>query len=96
VTFLKVSSWNFVAQGIIFTCSSMFQGLGDTRPALLSSGTRLLSFAIPAVWMSTQPWFQIEYLWYVSVATVTMQALLSWMLVRVQFRRRLQMVEAPA
>ena len=33
VTFLKVSSWNFVAQGIIFTCSSVFQGLGDTRPA---------------------------------------------------------------
>src|SRR6185295_8807067 len=35
-TFLKIISWNFVAQGIIFTCSSMFQGLGNTRPALLS------------------------------------------------------------
>ncbi|MFL6578418.1 MAG: MATE family efflux transporter, partial [Povalibacter sp.] len=76
VTFLTISSWNFVAQGIIFTCSSVFQGLGDTRPALLSSGTRLLSFAIPALWMSAQPWFRVHYLWYVSVATVTMQALL--------------------
>ena len=95
-TFLAISSWNFVAQGIIFTCSSVFQGLGDTRPALLSSGSRLLSFAIPAVWMSGQPWFRLEYLWYVSVATVTMQAGLSWMLMRAQFRRRLVPLESAA
>lgn len=93
-TFLAISSWNFVAQGIIFTCSSVFQGLGDTRPALLSSGSRLLSFAIPAVWMSGQPWFRLEYLWYVSVATVTMQAGLSWVLMRTQFKRRLVPLES--
>ena len=95
-TFLAISSWNFVAQGIIFTCSSVFQGLGDTRPALLSSGSRLLSFAIPAVWMSSQSWFRLEYLWYVSVATVTMQAGFSWLLMRRQFRRRLVPLEASA
>ncbi|MBC7984411.1 MAG: MATE family efflux transporter, partial [Candidatus Obscuribacterales bacterium] len=30
--FLQLISLNFIAQGLIFTCSSMFQGLGNTRP----------------------------------------------------------------
>jgi putative MATE family efflux protein len=95
-TFLKIISWNFVAQGIIFTCSSMFQGLGNTRPALLSTATRLLSFAIPAIYMSSQPGFQIHYLWYLSVATVTLQAIVSFLLLRREFRRRLVAVPAAA
>jgi Na+-driven multidrug efflux pump len=41
-TFLQVISWNFVASGINFTCSAMFQALGNTWPALLSTGMRLL------------------------------------------------------
>lgn len=88
-TFLTITSWNFVAQGLIFTCSSMFQGLGNTRPALISTGSRVVTFVLPAVWMSGQPWFEIHHLWYLSVTTVTLQALLSWLLLRVQFRRRL-------
>ena len=35
--FLQIVSWNFVAMGIVFTCSSMFQALGNTWPALLST-----------------------------------------------------------
>lgn len=94
--FLKIASWNFVAQGLIFTASSAFQGLGDTRPALLSTGTRLLTFAIPAMWMSRQPNFQLEHLWYLSVATQTLQAFLSLWLVRMQFNRKLApMTAAP-
>jgi putative MATE family efflux protein len=85
--FLQIASWNFVAQGLIFTSSSVFQGLGDTRPALLSTGTRLITFAIPAMWMSRQPGFRIEHIWYLSVATQTFQALLSLWLVRMQLRR---------
>ena len=92
--FLKISSWNFVAQGLIFTASSSFQGLGDTRPALLSTGSRLLTFAIPAMWMSRQPGFQIEHIWYLSVATQTLQAGLSVLLVRWQFRRKLEPMSA--
>jgi putative MATE family efflux protein len=93
--FLQISSWNFVAQGLIFTASSVFQGLGDTRPALLSTATRLLTFALPAMWMSGRPGFRIEHIWYLSVATQTAQALLSLWLVRIQFRRKLNFA-APA
>lgn len=88
-TFLTIASWNFVAQGIIFTCSSLFQGLGNTRPALFSTCTRLITFALPAIWLSAQPQFHLEHIWYLSVATITLQAVASLLLLRTQFRRRL-------
>ena len=95
-TFLHIISWNFVAQGIIFTCSGMFQALGNTLPALISSATRLLTFAIPALWLSTRPGFELRQLWFLSVATVTLQALTSLWLLRGQFQRRLVAKPAPA
>jgi putative MATE family efflux protein len=98
-TFLRITSLNFVAQGLIFTCSSMFQGLGDTRPALLSTATRLLTFAGPAAWLSSQSFFQIHQLWYLSVTTVTLQAVVSLLLLRQKMRQRLILVtpaSAPA
>jgi putative MATE family efflux protein len=86
--FLTIISWNFVASGIIFTCSSTFQGLGNTWPSLASSASRLITFVGPAIWLSGQPWFQIRHLWYMSVATVTLQALTSLFLIRREFKRR--------
>ena len=88
-TYLRIISWNFVAVGLVFTCSSTFQGLGNTWPSLLSSGSRLVTFALPAIWMSRQPWFRLEHLWYLSVVTVALQALTSFWLLRTQFRTRL-------
>lgn len=87
--FLQIASYNFVAQGLIFTSSAIFQGLGDTRPALLSTGTRLLTFALPAMWLSRRPGFRIEHIWYLSVATQTLQAIISLLLVRRQFKLKL-------
>lgn len=94
--FLHFISWNFVASGIVFTCSGLFQALGNTIPSLLSSGSRLLTFVLPALWLSTQPGFTLRQLWMVSVASVASQALISlWLLWR-QFARRLQPAAAPA
>jgi putative MATE family efflux protein len=92
-TFLRTISWTFIAQGIVFTCSGLFQGLGNTKPAMLSSAIRLAVFVPVAVWLSTQRGFQIERLWLVSVATVWIQAAASYLLLRHQFTRRL--VDAP-
>lgn len=86
--YLQIISWNFIATGIIFTCSSTFQGLGNTWPSLLSSASRLVTFAVPAFWLSRQPGFKLEHLWYLSVATVTLQMLTSLWLLRGQFRTR--------
>lgn len=87
--FLRMISLNLVAQGVIFVCSSMFQGLGNTKPALLSSGARLLTYSLPLVWLSAMPGFRIEYVWYLSIATTAMQAGLSLLLLRLEFRKRL-------
>jgi putative MATE family efflux protein len=87
--FLQMVSLNLVAQGLIFVCSSMFQGLGNTRPVLLSSGARLITYAMPVIWLSAQSDFRIEHVWYLSIATTTLQAALSLWLLRLEFRKRL-------
>jgi putative MATE family efflux protein len=94
--FLHYISWNFVAQGIVFTCSGMFQAIGNTVPSLLSSASRLLTFALPSIWLSHQPGFELHYVWIVSIVSVSLQAVLSLWLLRRQFQLRLQAVPAPA
>jgi Na+-driven multidrug efflux pump len=88
-TYLRIISWNFVATGLIFTCSGLFQALGNTWPSLLSSASRLLTFVLPAVLLSGLPNFTLTQVWYLSVATVTLQALTSLGLLRREFRRKL-------
>ncbi len=91
--YLAIVSWNFVAVGLNVICSGMFQGLGYTLPALASSATRLVTFVVPALWLAERPGFRIEQVWYLSVATITFQALLSLGLLRWQLARRLDPVD---
>jgi putative MATE family efflux protein len=93
--YLRIISWNFIATGIIYSCSGMFQALGNTWPALLSSASRVVTFAIPVVWLSLQPGFRIESVWYLSVATVALQAVTSLLLIRREFRRRMPATAIP-
>ena len=72
--FLHMVSLNLVAQGLIFTCPSMFQGLGNTMPVVLGSGARLLTYAVPVIWLSTRSGFAIQHIFYLSIATTTLQA----------------------
>jgi putative MATE family efflux protein len=87
--YLRILSWNFVAVGLVFTASSLFQALGNTWPSLISSSSRLVLFVVPAVWLSRQPGFRLVDVWHLSVATVAAQAVLSLLLLRMQFRARL-------
>src|SRR3954452_10658478 len=87
--FLRIISFNMVAQGLIFTCSSMFQGLGNTKPVLWSSATRVFTYSMPAIWLSTRPGFRMEHVWYLSIAATTLQAALSLWLLRREFGKRL-------
>jgi putative MATE family efflux protein len=94
--FLQMVSLNLVAQGLIFVCSSMFQGLGNTKPVLLSSGARLVTYALPVLWLSAKPGFRIEYVWYVSNVTTTLQAALALWLLHLEFRKRLLPLVQPS
>jgi putative MATE family efflux protein len=87
--FLRVISWNFVASGLIFTCSGIFQGLGHTWPALASSSSRLLTFVLPAIWLSTLPDLKLEHVWHLSVASVATQVIVSLVLLHRVMRARL-------
>jgi putative MATE family efflux protein len=88
-TFLRIISWTFLAQGVVFTCSGVFQGLGNTIPAMLSSAVRLAVFVPLAVWLSSQPAFALNEVWWLSVSTVWLQGVVSYVLLRQQFKRRL-------
>jgi len=87
--FLQVISWNFLASGVVFTSSAVFQGLGNTMPAVWSSASRIVTFVVPSLMLAAQPHFQLIQLWYTSVASVALQAVFSLWLVRNEFRRRL-------
>jgi Na+-driven multidrug efflux pump len=75
--------------GIVFTSSSVFQGIGNTWPPLISSATRLFLFALPAALLSRTPDFQIKYVWYLSVVSILVQACANLLLLRREFRRKL-------
>ena len=96
VTILHVVSWNFFGAGIVFACSGMFQAMGNTLPALLSSFTRLLTFVLPALWISQRPGFALVDVWHLSVASVFLQAIVSVLLVRRQMGSRLAPMRLPA
>ena len=93
--FLRIISWNFVATGLIFTCSGMFQALGNTVPSLISSATRLLTFAIPALSLASRPGFHLGQVWRLSVITVTLQACMSVFMLRRILQRPLARRVAP-
>jgi putative MATE family efflux protein len=88
-TMLMITSWNFAANGIIFSCSSMFQGLGNTWPTIGSSIIRVFVFIAPVIWLSRQPHFELVHVWYLSVCSMFLQALVSFALLRREFRRKL-------
>lgn len=90
--YLQIISLNFLAMGIIFTSSSVFQGIGNTVPPLVSSATRLFLFALPATILSRQPEFHIRYVWYLSVASVLLQAITNLLFLRSELRRKLNFV----
>jgi len=87
--YLKIVSWNFVFSGLVMAGGSLFQGMGDTRPSMFASATRMVTFVVPAIWLSYLPNMRLEYVWYLSVASVVLQcALAMWLLSRT-FRRKL-------
>jgi putative MATE family efflux protein len=88
--YLRFVSWNYVAAGLAFTCSGMFQAVGNTVPSLLSSASRLLTFVLPVLVISRLPGFHLQQVWTLSVATVTAQALFSLWLLRREFRLKLR------
>ena len=87
--YLQIVCWSFVASGIIFVASSMFQAMGNTLPPLFASLSRLVVFAVPSYLLSKVDGFQLHWIWYLSAIAIVLQlAAILWLLQR-EFRVRL-------
>ncbi|MDP9263945.1 MAG: MATE family efflux transporter, partial [Acidobacteriota bacterium] len=93
--YLRIISWNFICAGLSFTTSSIFQGLGHTLPPLASSSLRLVLFALPAYLLSLRPGFEIREIWYLSVASVAIQAVVNIVLLHREFGKKLKFDPVP-
>jgi putative MATE family efflux protein len=89
VDYLRIVSWNYVASGLIFVASSMFQAMGNTMPSLIASAVRIALVVIPAFMLARLPSFQLSWIWYLSVAAVIVQLTISMLLLRWEFARKL-------
>jgi putative MATE family efflux protein len=93
--YLRISSWNFVASGLIFVTASMFQAMGNTVPSLITAFTRIVVVAIPAFLLSRMPGFEMRWIWYLSVLAVTVQLCLNLLVLQREFRLRLAFAPRP-
>jgi putative MATE family efflux protein len=94
--YLHVVAWNFVASGIIFVSSSMFQAMGNTMPSLITSGARIIIIAVPVLLLSRTPGFALRWIWYISVGAVVVQLALNLWLLQREYRLRLNFAASPA
>jgi Na+-driven multidrug efflux pump len=92
--YLRIISWNFLASGLVFVSSSVFQGMGNTLPSLATSALRLIIFAVPAYVMAHRPGFQLAHVWQVGVAAVAVQFVVNMALLQREFKSRLDFGEA--
>jgi Na+-driven multidrug efflux pump len=87
--YLRIVSWNYVASGLVFVASSMFQAMGNTMPSLVASAARILLIIVPSIVLSRTPGFQLRTIWYLSVGAVFVQLLIAMYLLSREFGRRL-------
>lgn len=87
--YMRIAAFNFVAAGIVFTSSSIFQGIGNTWPPLFSSISRLFLFILPALLLARSPGFEIKHVWYLSVGSQCLQAVINLLLLRWELRKKL-------
>jgi Na+-driven multidrug efflux pump len=89
VEYLRIVVLNFVASGVTFVSSSMFQALGNTLPSLVTSGLRLVIAVIPAIFLSRVAGFQLTWIWYLSATSVILQMAVNLLLLQREFRLKL-------
>jgi len=97
--YLHIIAFNFVASGIVFVSSSMFQAMGNTIPSLITSAARIAIVAVPVLLLAQSPGFTLRWIWYISAGAVVVQLAMNLWLLQREFRVRLNfdtMVKTPA
>src|SRR5215204_1031498 len=97
--YLHIIAFNFVASGIVFVSSSMFQAMGKTIPSLITSAARIVIVAVPVLLLAQSPGFTLRWIWYISAGAVVVQLAINLWLLQREFRVRLNfdtMLKTPA
>lgn len=89
VDYLHVVTINFVASGITFVSASMFQGMGNTVPSLVTSFLRIVISIVPAIILARRPDFALTWIWWLTVLSTTLQMVLNLTLLQREFRLKL-------
>ena len=87
--YLHIVAFNFVASGIVFVSSSMFQAMGNTVPSLITSAARIVIVAVPVLLLAQSPGFTLRWIWYISAGAVVVQLAINLWLLQREFRVRL-------
>ena len=93
--YLRIVSWNFISSGIVFVTGSMFQAMGNALPSLMASFVRIIFVAIPAFLLSRVPGFELRWVWYLTVVSIALQMGLALLLLRREFRIRMNFEPMP-
>ena len=88
--YLQIVSWSLAASAVVMVNGSLFQAMGNTIPPLVASFTRILVVAIPAMLLARLPGFELRWIWYLSVGATILQLGMNLLLLRREFRLRLQ------
>ena len=87
--YLHIVALTFVASGVVFVSSSMFQAMGNTIPSLISSAARIVIIAVPVLALAGTPGFELRWIWLISASAVVVQLAMNLLLLRREFKLRL-------
>jgi putative MATE family efflux protein len=86
VEYLRTASWGFFATGVVFASGGVFQGLGNTLPALMASLLRAAAFVVPLLVLSQRSDFALRTVWLASLASVLLQCAVQQLLLERELR----------
>jgi hypothetical protein len=89
VEYLRIVVLNFVASGVTFVSSSMFQALGNTIRRSRPSTLRILIAAIPAIFLARVAGFHLTWIWYLGAIAVLLQMTLNLILLQRELQLKL-------
>ena len=93
VDYLRIASWSFVASGLIFVTSSMFQAIGNTVPPLITSFSRIMLVAVPLFFLARIPGFELRWIWYLSASAIVLQMTANLLLLRRELGIRMRALQ---
>ena len=87
--YLRIASYSFAGSGLIFVMSSLFQAVGNSMPPLMASVARTTLLVAIVLTIARWPGFNLQWVWWLSVASVAMQVAINLLFLRREFSTRL-------